>query len=207
VEGQENLVAEPIRFFFDFTSTFSYIAMHQIDALAARYGRDVDWIAVSLGHLFQAQNITPPPLIPAKMAYLKVDFPRSCAFAGLPCRLPDPFPPDVKLARYAFYRIKARDEALSHEFARRVAMAVFGRGDHVDTAQAIVAACAGLAGVTLDDITAAAKDVGAKRAVLGAIDSAKDAGMNGAPYTVLEGEPFWGADRLSHLERRSASLQ
>jgi 2-hydroxychromene-2-carboxylate isomerase len=200
-------VADPIRFFFDFTSTFSYIAMQRIDALAARYGREADWIAVSLGHLFQAQGVTPPPMIPAKLNYLKIDFARSCEFEGLPSALPDPFPPDVKLARYTFYRLKARDAALSHEFARRVAMAVFGRGERVDSIEAIVQACGDLSGVTRDDVAAAATDVGAKRAVLSAIDAAKDVGMNGAPYMILDGEPFWGADRLGHLERRLASLQ
>ena len=198
-------MAAPIRFFFDFTSTFSYIAVQKIDDLAARYGRGVAWSAVSLGHLFEAQGVTAPPLIPAKFKYLAIDFARSCDFAGLPHKLPDPFPPDVKLARYAFWRIKARDEALSHAFARAVMAATFGRGESVATAPEIAAACAGIAGITEDDIEAAATDTGAKRAVLGALKTAQAEGMNGAPYMLLDGEPFWGADRLDHLERRLAA--
>src|SRR5438067_555087 len=135
----------PIRFYFDFTSTFSYIAIQQIDALAAKYGRSVDWRAVSLGHLFQAQGITPPPAIPAKFAYLSIDYPRSCALAGLPCRMPNPFPPDVKLARLAFWYLKARDEQLAHAYARAVTMALFGRGESVATVPEIAAALGGLA--------------------------------------------------------------
>ena len=198
-------MADPIRFFFDFTSTFSYIAIHKIDDLAARYGREVDWIAVSLGHLFQAQGITPPPMIPAKFNYLKVDFPRSCAFADLPCTFPDPFPPDVKLARYTFFMLKAQDEALSHAFARDISMAVFGRGQSVATAAEIAIACAGLLGVTPAVIDAAGKDMGAKRAVIKAVEEARAVGMNGAPYMILDGEPFWGADRLKQIERRLAA--
>lgn len=195
-------MAPPIRFFFDFVSTFSYIAVHKIDDLAARYGRSVEWSAVSLGHLFQAQGITPPPSIPAKFKYLGVDFARSCAFAGLPAKIPNPFPPDVKLARYAFWRIKARDEALSHAFARAVMATLFGKGQSIATAAEIAAACDGLDGITLAEIEAAATDTSAKRAVIAAVDMAKAEGMIGAPFMLLDGEPFWGADRLDHLERR-----
>jgi len=198
-------MADPIRFFFDFTSSFSYIAMHRIDDIAARHGRTVDWVAVSLGHLFQAQGVTPPPMIPAKLKYLSIDFARSCEFADLPCKLPDPFPPDVKLARYMFFRLKMRDEALSHAFARDISAAVFGRGESVATSEEIAAACAGLLGITPAEIEAAGNDMGAKRAVIKAVETAKEVGMNGAPYIICDGEPFWGADRLDHLERRLAA--
>ena len=86
-------MAEPIRFFFDFNSSFSYIAAQRIDDIAFQYGRTVDWIAVSLGRVFQAQGITPPPLIPAKFKYLALDFARSCEIAGLPSHLPPRMPP------------------------------------------------------------------------------------------------------------------
>lgn len=197
----------PIRFFFDFTSTFSYIAVHQIDALAARYGRSTEWSAVSLGHLFEAQGVPPPPRIPAKFAYLKIDFARSCTFAGLPCKLPDPFPPDVKLARYAFWRLKARDEMQAHAFAKAVMSATFGRGESVATVGGIVAACKDVPGISVEEIAAAETDTGAKRAVIGALKEAQDLGMSGAPYMILDGEPFWGADRLSQLEARLAGAK
>jgi 2-hydroxychromene-2-carboxylate isomerase len=199
-------MAEPVRFFFDFNSTFSYIVAHKIDDLAARHGRTVDWQAVSLGHLFQAQGITPPPMIPAKFKYNVLDFPRSCAHAGLPWAIPDPFPPDVRLARYAFWHFKAKDEALSHVFGRAVMGALFGQGRSVATAADIVAACAHMPEVTEAEINAAAKDMAAKRAVVSAVDTAIAEGMIGAPFMVVDGEPFWGADRLDYLERKLAGL-
>ena len=200
--GGRRTVATTIRFYFDFNSTFPYIAAQQIDDLAARYQRDVDWIAVSLGHLFKDQGITPPPLIPAKFKYLVTDFARSCALAGLPAKLPETIPPLVKLARLAFWRFKAKDESLARAYAKAVTMAVFGNGSGAGTAADIAAACAGVPGVTESDIAAAAEDKAAKQAVVTAVDTAKADGIIGAPFMVLEGEPFWGADRLDHLERR-----
>ena len=196
----------PIRFYFDFTSTFSYIAIHRIDDLAARYGRTVDWSAVSLGHLFHAQGVVSPPEVPKKFAYLKIDFPRSCAFAGLPCVFPAPFPPDVKLARLAFWRLKARDPVLARTFAKAVSLAVFGHGKSVagpdDLAAACAAACPGVAGLLAEDLAAVGSDSVAKQAVIAALEAAVADGMIGAPFMVLDGEPFWGADRLDQLERR-----
>jgi 2-hydroxychromene-2-carboxylate isomerase len=192
----------PIRFYFDFVSTFSYIAIQKIDALAAQYGRQVDWRAVSLGHVFQAQEISPPFLNPAKFKYLSVDFARSCELAGLPCKLPAEFPPGVKIARLAFWYLKARDENLSHAYARAIAMAIFGRGELVGTHDQIMAALKDVPQISAADIEAAATDAQARTAMTASLDDARADGMIGAPFMVLDGEPFWGADRLDQLAAR-----
>jgi 2-hydroxychromene-2-carboxylate isomerase len=33
------------------------------------------------------------------------------------------------------------------------------------------------------------------------VDAAIERGVFGSPYIVVDGEPFWGADRLPQLER------
>lgn len=200
-------MAAPITFYFDFNSTFSYIAIHKIDALAAKYDRAVDWRVISLGHLFQAQKIVPPPTIPAKFKYLAQDFTRSCDFAGLPSALPPNFPPDVKFSRLMFWVLKAQDEALARNFAKTISMAIFGRGEDVTTPEQIAHVCRDLPGVTVDAIQAAAADSTAKRAIIAALEAAVADGMVGAPYFVLDGEPFWGADRMDQLERRLAAAK
>ena len=121
--------------------------------------------------------------------------------AGLPCKMPEPFPPDVKIARQVFWYLKARDDARARAFAKALSTAIFGRGDLVASAEEIVAA---VPDVTLDEVNAAAVDPVAKAAVLQALDDAKADGMIGAPFMVLDGEPFWGADRLSQLAARLA---
>jgi 2-hydroxychromene-2-carboxylate isomerase len=197
-------MASSITFYFDFNSTFSYIAIHKIDELAAQYGRTVDWRVISLGHLFHAQNIVPPPTIPAKFKYLARDFTRSCEFAGLPSALPQNFPPDVKFSRLMFWALKAKDDVLARHFAKVISMAIFGRGEEVVTPEQIAQVCHDIPGVTVESIQAAATDRAAKRAIIDALDAAVADGMVGAPYFVLDGEPFWGADRMDQLERRLA---
>jgi 2-hydroxychromene-2-carboxylate isomerase len=196
----------PIRFYFDLVSTYSYLAVHKIDDLAARYGRTVDWQVISLGHIFQELKVTPPPFIPARLAYNTTDLLRSAAFAGIPFKLPEVFPFDVKLARYAFWTLKAKDDALARAFARAVMTRAFGEGGKVTTAAEIADACKSL-GLSESDIEAAAANPAAKRAVVEAMDSARAVGMIGAPFMVLDGEPFWGADRLDHLEKRLSGVK
>jgi len=200
-------MTSPIRFYFDFASTFSYIASLKIDELASTYGRAVDWRLVSISHLFEAQKIVPPPANPAKFKYLRTDFKRSCRLAHLPCCIPAQFPPTVKLARRVFWRIKRRDESLAHDFARAIIKAIFGKGGMVESPGQIAVACAGLEDITKEDIDAAEQDDDAKNALVAALDDAISDGMIGAPYMVLDEEPFWGADRLSQLERRLAESQ
>lgn len=191
----------PIRFYIDFVSTYSYLAVQKIDDLAARYGRTVDWQVVSLGHIFQELKVTPPPLIPARLKYNTIDLLRSAEFAGLPFILPETFPFDAKIARYAFWSLKAKDEKIARDFALALMKRVFGEGGKIGTVVEIADASAPL-GLGVADIEAAASDPAAKRAVVEAMDRARADGMVGAPFMVLDGEPFWGADRLDHLERR-----
>ncbi len=194
-------MSAPIRFYFDLVSTYSYLALRRIDDLAARYGREVDWIAVSLGHIFHSLDVKPPPFVPARLKYNTIDLLRSAAFAGIAFKIPDVFPFDAKVSRYAFWSLKARDPKLARDFAIAVMTRAFGEGRSVATAAEVADACGHL-GLSLADIEAAAANPAAKRAVLEAMDSARTDGMIGAPFMVLDGEPFWGADRLDHLERR-----
>lgn len=198
-------MSAPIQFYFDFVSTYSYIAVHKIDEMAARHGRTVEWNAVSLGHIFQAVGVTPPPMIPGKFAYNVIDFPRSCAFAGLPCQMPKVFPFDPKLARYAFWSLKAKDDRLARDYTRAVMRHVFGAGGTIATPAEIAAACADIPGLDEAAIAAAAADSAAKRAVVAAMDRARADGMIGAPFMVLDGEPFWGVDRFDQMEWRLAT--
>jgi 2-hydroxychromene-2-carboxylate isomerase len=195
---------QPIRFYIDTLSPYAYIAIHGIDDLAAKYGRTVDWQVVSLGHIMRELNITPPPSIPARLRYNTIDLARSCALAGLPFKLPPIFPFDAKVARYVFWTLKAKDEKLAREFALAVMKRAFGEGGSIVTAAEIADACAHL-GLSLTDIEAASANPAAKRAVVEAMDRARADGMIGAPFMVLDGEPFWGADRLDQLERRLSS--
>jgi acyl-coenzyme A thioesterase PaaI-like protein len=56
--------------------------------------------------------------------------------------------------------------------------------------------------VTIDEIRAAESDARAQQDMDRAFRQALVDGMFGAPFMVCDGETFWGADRLDHLEFR-----
>ena len=109
------MTARPkLDFWFDFASTYSYLAAMRIDALAAEAEVDVQWRPFLLGPIFAAQGWTTSPfnIYPAKGRNMWRDLERQCARMKLPLKRPSPFPQNsLAAARMAV----AGREALEHE--------------------------------------------------------------------------------------------
>jgi 2-hydroxychromene-2-carboxylate isomerase/acyl-coenzyme A thioesterase PaaI-like protein len=195
-------MAPPIRFYFDFVSAYSYVAMNRIDKVAARYGREVDWHVVVLPEILAHHNATSPRDQPAKFAHNQKDFPRLCRMNGLPVNFPPEVPPyGASLHRLVFLRLQRKDPALAKRFALAVDNRYFGLGKEVRTARQLASACKVYGvDVAFDEIKAAENDRRAKKALSDNFQRAVADGMFGAPYMVCDGETYWGADRLDHLE-------
>ena len=195
-------MTEPIRFYFDFVSAYSYVALNRIDTVAARYGREVDWHVVSLPEVLAHHNATSPRDQPAKFAHNMRDFPRLCRMNGLPVTFPPEVPPyGASLHRLVFWRLKRKDPALAKRFALAVDNRFFGLGKEVRTARQLASACKAYGvDIGIDEIKAAEGDRRAKKALADGFDQGIADGMFGAPFMVCDGETYWGADRLDHLE-------
>lgn len=195
-------MADKVRFYFDFVSAYSYVAMNRIDTVAARYGREVDWHVVPLPQVLAHHNATSPRDQPAKFAHNQKDFPRLCRMNGLPVTFPPEVPPyGASLHRLVFWRLKRSDPALAKRFALAVDNRYFGLGKEVRTARQLASACKAYGvDLSIDEIKAAEDDSRAEKALAGGFDQAIADGMFGAPFVVCDGETYWGADRLDHLE-------
>lgn len=192
---------EPITFYFEFASPYAYLAALRIDAAAARCGRSVDWRAVSLAHVLKAQGASRDGMGRAKLDYIMRDAERSAEMHGAPFRLPAVFPVDSKAARQAFHRLKARDRELARRFALAVYRRYWGEGRDVTTPEQIAQATAAI-GVGADEVAAALADPAARQAAIDATAQAVGQGMFGAPAFVVDGELFWGQDRIEMIEWR-----
>jgi len=195
-------MSEPVRFYFDFVSAYSYVAMNRIDTVAARYGREVDWHVVSLPEVLAHHNAISPRDQPAKFAHNMKDFPRLCRMNGLPVTFPPEVPPyGASLHRLVFWRLKRKEPALAKRFALAVDNRYFGLGKEVRTARQLASACKTYGvDIGIGEIKAAEGDRRAKKALADGFDRAIADGMFGAPFMVCDGETYWGADRLDHLE-------
>src|SRR5215472_3756934 len=87
-------------FWFDFASTYSYLAAMRIAPLAQKAEVRVRLRPFLLGPIFRAQGWTTSPfnLYPAKGRHMWRDLERSCAELQLAFRRPDPFPQNSLLA-------------------------------------------------------------------------------------------------------------
>jgi 2-hydroxychromene-2-carboxylate isomerase len=189
-----------IDFFYEFASTYSYIAAMRIAPLAQAAGVTVRWRPFLLGPIFKAQgwDTSPFNLYPAKGRYMVRDCEREAAANGLTFRLPEPFPQSTLLA--ARVAIAGLEEGWDEEFSRKVYRAQFAEcrqvGDR-DVIGEIVDAlgqngAAALARAGSDDIKGKLRRNTAE---------AQQHGIFGAPSFIARGELFWGNDRLEQALR------
>jgi 2-hydroxychromene-2-carboxylate isomerase len=193
--------SSPIAFYFDFSSPYSYIASEWIEALAARHGRTVAWHAMLLGASFQVTDIRTPVSYPLKREYTLRDFERSARFAGVPLKVPEIFPIATQNAARVFWWLHDTDGAdRAVAWARHALRALFARGVDLSDAAALRALCAEF-GLDAAQAEAAWNDPQRKARLKAVNDAAITVGVFGAPFFVIDGEPFWGNDRRPQIER------
>ena len=197
-------MAEPLTFYTEFSSPYAYLAAQSIDEMAARHGRDVVWRPVSVGHIFQAVGYTADMVPKIKREHARVDVARCARLIEVPFSHPESFPVDAKLARLVFYRLDRRDPDLARRFALGVFYKFWGEGHDIRDSDTLAGLGAGLR-IAADEITAAADDPQAKAEMIRHTNAAIADGCYGMPWIVVDGESFWGHDRLDYIDRYLAT--
>ena len=197
--------SSPLDFYFDFSSPYSYLLSEKIDDLAARFGRQVRWHPILLGIVFKATGSAPLTLQNApKAAYSLRDFARSARFMGIPYRHPEKFPLATQNAARAYYWLHGQDCALARRFAHAVFRALYVEGLDVSAPDTVLEIGAKIGG-DHNRLETALQSPEMKERLKQEVDAALALGVFGAPYVVVDGEPFFGADRLPQIERWLAS--
>lgn len=199
----------PIDFWFDFSSPYSYVASEWIEALAARHGRTVSWHAMLLGVTFQAAELKSPVSHPLKREYSALDFARSARFEGVPLVFPKTFPQPTQNAARVFWWLhdgdgegRAGDPERAAAWAHAGLRALFARDGETNLADpAALKALAAEVGLDPAAAEAAWSDPRWKDRLKSACSEAVAQNIFGAPFFVVDGEPFWGNDRKAQIER------
>jgi 2-hydroxychromene-2-carboxylate isomerase len=185
-----------LEFWFDFASPYAYVSSARLDDWISSAGIKVRWVPFLLGPVFKQQGWPTSPfnLYPLKGRYMWRDVERLCERHKLGLTRPEEFPQLSLLATRV--AVAGRDEDWLPAFCKRVFQAQFGLGENIADKQTIVGALAGL----VDDpgywlkqaVTAKTKQALVDRGV-----EAEQKGIFGAPsFVTLDGELFWGDDRL-----------
>lgn len=190
-------MANPVTFWFEFASTYSYLSAMRIEAAAAARGVAVIWKPFLLGPIFKAQgwDSSPFSIYPAKGANMWRDVERRAETYAIPFdrsaeRL---FPQNSVLAARA--AIACLHEDWGREFCRNVFRAGFAEGRDISDTETI-ADCLEAAGGSAQIYLHMAHSDTQKQALHAQVEDARAQGIYGAPSFVVDGELFWGDDRL-----------
>ncbi|MBM3555098.1 MAG: 2-hydroxychromene-2-carboxylate isomerase [Alphaproteobacteria bacterium] len=190
----------PIDFFFDFASPYAYFIAPRLSALAISHGRDLKWRPVLLWTVLQTMGLPAPMASTAKRDYLLHDMARSARFFGLDYRWPTHVPTSTHLFARALYWVTNDRPALAEPLAMAMFKGLFIR-DVNPRDPAVVAEIGAGFGIDRDETLAAIEEPRWKTALKEAGEGAVAAGMCGSPFVVIDGEKFFGADRLPQIER------
>ena len=193
-------MSAPIDFYFDFSSPYGYLASEQIEALAARHGRAVMWHAIVLDAQFQPQGGVKIPLALLRTEYARRDCERSAAFLGISYKTPTPYPVHTEHAARVFQWLSDRNPDEARAFAHGVFRAYFVEGRNIAEVAVLLEIAATL-GLDREEVSNAFSDLATKARLKAEIDLAEARGVFGSPFFIVEGEGFWGPDRLPQLER------
>lgn len=192
-------MAGAIDFYFDFSSPYGYLAAEMIEALGQRVNRAVNWHPILLGVVFKSTGGQPLTMAPMKGPYSENDFRRSAAFYGVPYRAPSVFPIAGQNPSRAVIWMQEKHPAHAKKFTLELYRAFF-RGDRDISKLDVVGDIAAGLGYSADEVIAATQTDDIKNALKANVESAIAKGVFGSPFFIVDGESFWGADRMPMLE-------
>src|SRR5262249_9918925 len=183
-----------MQFWFDFGSTYSYIAALRIEAACAEAGVSIEYKPFLLGPVFTEQlgiKDSPFHVFPVRGQYMLRDLERLCEKYDLPWRRPTVFPRHSVLAG----RVACCAGEAVGPLTRAIFKANFAEDRDISDAAVIRALVEGVGGDGAQALElAASPDV--KAQLRANTSEAQRLGIFGAPDFVTDGELFFGQDRL-----------
>ncbi len=188
--------APTLELWFDFASTYSYLAAARAPALCAASGITLVWRPFLLGPIFTAElgiKDSPFNVQRARGRHMWRDLERLCQKHGLPWKRPGAFPRSSLLAlRVA---CAAEGQPWLGAFVRGVYQANFGEDKDIGTPEVVAEVLRAL-GAEAAPLLEAAASAEVKAKLRANTEAAQAAGFFGAPSLLVAGELFFGQDRL-----------
>ena len=199
-------MSKTVQYFFAPQSPWAYLGHERFVAMAHARGALIDIKPFDLGKVFSVSGGLPlAKRAPQRQAYRLLELRRHADFLGLPLNVkPRYFPVADGDAARLIIAVGLHDGA---DVAMKVAGAIFtalwAQERHIGSEKVLaelLAEC-GLDAARLEQSYSQAVQERYENNTAEAIE----AGVFGAPSYVLEGELFWGQDRLDFLARRLAA--
>lgn len=189
-----------ILFYFDFSSPYGYLASERIDELAERTGVKVLWRPFMIGAAFKQTGQIPLIEQPIRGEYFKHDMERCAKLQNTPFHLPENFPYSALAPTRAFYWIDSRDHGVAKRFAHDIYRGYFADGLDMSDIETVLAVGT-RHGIDATEMRAAVANPHWKKHTRHITDEAVAKGAFGSPFFFFGDEPFFGNDRMDHLEQ------
>ena len=184
-----------IEFWFSIGSTYTYLSVTRIGEVSQKTGASFSWMPVSVRKIMrEMDNIPFPPPKKFKVDYMWRDIERRAQGYGFTANVPAPYPlKELDLANRV--AVLAMQEGWCEDYVRSTYRLWFidgyEAGSDINLTQT-------LSEIGQDKLRvlelAGSSDV--ETAYLNQTKSAKQAGIFGSPSFIVDGELFWGDDRL-----------
>jgi 2-hydroxychromene-2-carboxylate isomerase len=183
-----------IDFWFSIGSTYTYLSVMRLAEVERASGIDFRWRPFSVRQIMIEMDNIPFRTKPVKAAYMWRDIERRAAMYGLPARVPAPYP----LARWDVANrvaVLGAVEGWVADYARATYRRWFEHGLEPGSDPNLTESLREI-GQDPSRVTATAAMDEIGQAYEAATGEARRLGVFGAPTFVVNGELFWGDDRL-----------
>ncbi|MDU8913454.1 2-hydroxychromene-2-carboxylate isomerase [Aestuariicoccus sp. MJ-SS9] len=183
-----------IDFWYSIGSTYSYLTVMRLAEAEEAHGVAFRWRPFDVRHVMVEQNNIPFKDKPVKSAYMWRDIARRAERYGLSPKLPAPYPlPGLVLAnRVATLGVR---QGWVEDYTRATYRRWFEAGEPAGEDPNLSASLQEI-GCDPANVLAEAQSDDIAKALSDATDEAMRLGVFGSPSFVVDGEVFWGDDRL-----------
>ncbi|MGO0633623.1 2-hydroxychromene-2-carboxylate isomerase [Pseudomonas sp. SAR267] len=192
-------MSKTVEFYFDLGSPASYLAWTQLPALCARHGATLIYRPMLLGGVFQATGNASPAMIPAKGRYMFIDLGRYARRYDVPFGLPPGFPVNTLTLMRGTLGMQLRAPA---QFDALLAVLFKGLWQHQRNLSdgQVLNETLHQSGFDPEAFHALAADGEVKAELKRVTEEAVARGVFGAPTCFVDGQMFFGQDRLDFVE-------
>jgi 2-hydroxychromene-2-carboxylate isomerase len=194
----DNAMTKSVDFYFDVGSPTAYLAHNRLKQLKLEYGCSVIYHPVLLGGLFKASGNSSPVTVPAKGRYMMMeDLPRFARLYNVPLNTNPHFPINtLNLMRGA---VSALNEAYFDTYIDTIFNAIWVESRNMGDIDTVIEVLSD-AGLDAKAILEATQKPEVKQELISNTEQAVEIGLFGAPTMFVDGEMFFGQDRLQFVE-------
>ncbi|WP_370277899.1 2-hydroxychromene-2-carboxylate isomerase [Pontibacterium sp.] len=191
-------MSKTVDFYFDYISPASYIAFKRLHDICERTGATINYKPMLLGGIFKTTGNTSPVTIPAKWEWIQKDFARYAEYYGIPYQMNPHFIfSTVSAMRGAMW---ALEEGCIETYSQAMYTAAWAGGKDLSNAE-VMTEVLNQADFDAAQVMEAMTQPEIKQALISATGGAVERGVFGAPTMFVDGELYFGQDRLEWVER------